>query len=91
MSLSDKLLAGFVVLWLILTATFFLIGLQVWGWLWVGILLSVVVAEAVSWFRFSRTLTQRFGEWATTHRGQALLLLTGMAVAWGLLLAHLVL
>ena len=91
MSLSDKLLVAFLLLWVALTVAFFLAGLQVWGWLWLAILCCVVVAEAVSWFRSSRTITQVFGAWARQHKVQAGVLLSGMAVSWGLLLLHLVL
>lgn len=90
MSLSDNLLLVFLLLWVGLTVAFFAVGLQVWGWLWLTILLAVAVAEAVSWVASHRTITQRFGDWARQHRVQAAFLLGGMAVAWGLLLAHLV-
>ena len=91
MSLSDKLLVAFLLLWVALTVAFFWAGLAVWGWLWLAILLSVVVAEGVSILRSGRTITQRFQAWAVLHKVQAALLLGGMAVAWGLLLLHLVL
>ena len=90
MSLSDQLLVAFIVLWLGLTVAFFLIGLQVWGWLWLAILGVVAVAELVSTRRSGRTITQRFQAWARLHRVQAAVLLLGMAAAWGLLLLHLV-
>ena len=90
MSLSDKLLVAFLLLWVLLTIAFFWAGLAVWGWLWLAILGCVVVAEGVSILRSGRTITQRFGAWAQVHRVQATLLLGGMAVAWTLLLGHLV-
>ena len=91
MSVSDRLLVAFLLLWVALTVAFFWAGLAVWGWLWLAILLSVVVAEGVSILRSGRTITQRFGAWARVHKVQAVLLLGGMAAAWGLLLLHLVL
>ena len=91
MSLSDKFLVAFVLLWLALTAAFFWVGLHVWGWLWLTILVTVGVAELASTRRTGRTLTQSFQDWALAHRRQAVLLLTGMAVAWGFLILHLAL
>lgn len=91
MSVSDRFLVGFVILWLLLTLAFFLANLPIWGWLWIVILLSVVVAEIVSKVRTRRTITQRFQAFALAHRGPAVLILVGMAVVWTFLLLHLVL
>ena len=91
MSTSDFLLVAFVLLWLALTAAFFLAGLQVWGWLWLAILLLVAIAELISKLTSGRTITQQFKAYAATHRWQAGLILLGMAGAWALLLLHLVL
>ena len=90
MSVSDRLLVAFVLLWVALTVAFFWAGLPVWGWLWIAILLSVVVAEGVSILRSGRTITQRWQAWAKQHRVQAGFVLVGMATAWGFLLLHLV-
>jgi hypothetical protein len=91
MSLSDRLLIPFVLLWLGQTAWFFLIREPVWGGLWALIFVMVIVAELLSKRFFGKTITQRWKAWAKQHRLLAVLMLVGLLVNWILLLAHLAL
>lgn len=91
MSLSDKLLIPFSVLWLGQTAWFYAIGEPVWGTLWASIFALVLLAELVSSRLTGLTITKRWKAWARQHKVLAVIMLVGLAVNWALLLAHLAL
>ena len=89
MSVSDKFLVAFLVVWNGLVTAFFLCHLQGWAWMFLAIEVVVGIAELTSKLVTGRTVTQKFRAFAATHLVHARALLIGLCVVWVLLLLHL--
>lgn len=89
MSLSDKFLVAFLVTWNLMVVAFFMVGLPVWGVVWIVIEIVVVIGEVVAYLKHGRTMTQRFGDWAKQNTKKAIAIITAMVLAWGFLIVHL--
>ena len=86
MSLSNLSLIGVA---LFAIVPWFLVGLNIWGWLFVAIALLVIGFEIYSVITNKKTLTQLFGKFKKTHPKTAKAVLVVSSLGWLCLIIHL--
>jgi len=61
-----------------------------WVWFWVAIAVVLMIAELASYIATKRTISQQFWKWKdNAPKWQRGLILAGMLIFWGYLIAHL--
>lgn len=72
-----------------LIAPWFLVGLNIWGWLMICIAACVLGFEAYSYFKNGKTISQIFWKFRKEHKWSAYGVLIGASIGWILLIIHL--
>ena len=72
-----------------LIAPWFIVGLNIWGWLMVVIAGAVIGFEIYSTIKNGKTISQIFWKFRKEHKASAYGVLIGATIGWGLLIWHL--
>jgi hypothetical protein len=80
---------GLVAMLVMLIAPWFIVGLPIWGWLFVVVGVAVGAFEIYSIIKNDKTISQIFWEFRDKHKWSAYGVLIGATVGWGLLIWHL--
>ena len=73
-----------------LTIPWFIVGLNIWGWFFVTMATVLLVFEAIScWINDGKTISRMFWEFSKKHKKTSYGILVCLAIAWILLILHL--
>ena len=74
---------------LLVVVPWFVAGLNIWGWLFVGIFSLVGIFEGYSSWKNGKTISQLFWKFRKEHSKSAIGILITMTMGWILLIVHL--
>lgn len=73
----------------LLIAPWFIVGLHIWGWLFVCISLTVLGFEGYSYFKYGKTISQIFWAFKKKHPISAWIVFLITSIGWIILGVHL--
>ena len=89
MSMKPLEAIGLIAMLVFLIAPWFIVGLNIWGWLMVVIAATVIGFEIYSTIKNGKTISQIFWAFRKQHKYSAYGVLIGATIGWLLLIWHL--